>query len=93
MTFDFLSPALADAIGLLGFALYVGNYALLTLHILCSRSTAYFTINLTAASAVLIGLTSNFNLPAALIQTFFIVISCVGIVIRLRRPASGRLPV
>ncbi len=73
-----------DAIGVAGFALYVLNYTLLTLHRVTSQSKTYFVLNLAAASLVLIGLTQSFNLASALIQTFWIAISIAAIVIRLR---------
>jgi phage shock protein PspC (stress-responsive transcriptional regulator) len=38
-----------------------------------------------AASMVLIGLTHSFNLAAALIQLFWIVISTTAIIVRLRQ--------
>ncbi len=83
--FDSFPPAVFNAIGLVGFALYILNYSLLTLHWRGSSSAAYFAINLVAASCVLIGLAASFNLAAALIQIFWVVMSCVGLFMRLRR--------
>lgn len=71
-------------IGVAGFALYVMNYALLTLHRITSHSRIYFVLNMIAATLVLIGLTHSFNLASALIQTFWIVISITAIVVRTR---------
>lgn len=84
-----LPPAVFEAIGVAGFALYVLNYSLLTLHRITSHSKTYFVINMIAASFVLIGLTNSFNLASALIQGFWIVISITAIVVRLR-PAKER---
>lgn len=88
---DFLthltSPVVIELIGISGFILYVLNYALLTFCVLDAKHAAYFAINLTAASFVLIGLTASFNLASAMIQIFWIVISLIAITIRL----SGHL--
>ena len=83
-TVQSIPPAWLEAIGVAGFALYVLNYGLLTIHRLTSQSKAYFVLNMFAASCVLIGLTHSFNLASALIQGFWIVISVVAILMRLR---------
>jgi hypothetical protein len=86
--FDFIArlpPFVVNVIGVIGFSLYVMNYCLLTFHQLTSHSKLYFVINLMAASMVLIGLTHSFNLAAALIQLFWIVISTTAIIVRLRQ--------
>ncbi|MEM8653449.1 MAG: hypothetical protein AAGF36_01790 [Pseudomonadota bacterium] len=74
-----------ELVGILGFALYVMNYGLLTTRCLSGDCLTYFTINLVAASCVLLGLMTSFNLASALIQIFWVAMSIVGIVIRLRR--------
>jgi hypothetical protein len=86
--FDFIArlpPFVVNVISVIGFSLYVMNYCLLTFHRLTSHSKLYFVINLMAASMVLIGLTHSFNLAAALIQLFWIVISTTAIIVRLRQ--------
>ena len=83
-----LPPDILETIGLVGFALYVMNYGLLTMQWLNSNCALYFAVNLTAASFVLIGLTGSFNLPAALIQGFWVVMSILGLMIRLRQRRS-----
>lgn len=75
-----------EVIGIVGFVLYVMNYGLLTTRWLNSDCLLYFGINLVAAGCVLFGLMASFNLAAALIQVFWVVMSVLGIVIRLRRP-------
>lgn len=87
---QFIPSVYYDTIGFLGFTLYVLNYTLLTTNKLRSEHVSYFAINCMAASLVLIGLPHSFNLASALIQVFWIAISSVGIMIRLRR---RRLPV
>ena len=82
-----LPPALFDSIGVLGFALYVIAYGLLTLRVLNGNSLAYFGLNLAAASCVLIGLTASFNLASALIQLFWVAMSLLGITLHVLRPA------
>ncbi len=87
--FQTLPPGLLDAIGVAGFGLYVLNYALLTVRRGRSDNIAYFAINGAAASMVLVGLLSSFNLASAMIQIFWIGISAIAIFIRLRRPAQA----
>jgi len=88
------SFSLAEIIGVAGFCLYVVNYSLLTLQVFSGRTITYFMINLCAASCVLVGLSSSFNLASALIQCFFILMSLIGILLRLsRRPAEQLGPV
>ncbi|WP_415404181.1 CBU_0592 family membrane protein [Tateyamaria sp. SN3-11] len=92
MSFLTTVPAhVLEAIGVIGFCLYVMNYALLTFHRLNSNSRLYFAINIIAASCVLIGLAASFNLAAALIQIFWVAMSIIGLVLRLR--GSGLRPV
>ena len=79
-----LPPAVFEAIGVVGFGVYVMNYTLLTFHRVTSHSKRYFALNLIASSMVLIGLTYSFNLASALIQLFWIVISITAIAVRLR---------
>lgn len=77
-----------DLIGVTGFGLYVLNYSLLTLRKISADQTRYFVLNMLAASMVMVGLMSAFNLASALIQGFWIVISIVGIATRLRQHAA-----
>ncbi|WP_296420669.1 CBU_0592 family membrane protein [Pseudooctadecabacter sp.] len=78
------SGVVFDVIGVLGFALYVVNYALLTFNKITSQSHLYFWLNLAAASLVLVSLTQAFNLASVLIQLFWIALSLAAIVVRLR---------
>lgn len=87
MDFSLFDPAVLDRIGVVGFVLYVINYSLLTLGWVSGDSVHYFAVNFLAAALVLIGLSNNFNLASALIQSFFITMSTLGIAIRLMRPA------
>jgi len=85
MTYFSTIPAeVFDALGVIGFGLYVINYALLTFQKVQSSEVKYFAINLLAASLVLLSLMSTFNLASALIQGFWIVISGLAIAIRVR---------
>lgn len=89
---DRFDPAVFDAIGVAGFGLYVLNYTLLTFRKLQAENIAYFVLNGTAAVMVLIGLTSSFNLASAMIQVFWVGISIVAVVMRLRS-RSAKAPV
>jgi hypothetical protein len=71
-------------IGLFGFGLYVINYVLLTTHRVHSHQCRFFAVNLVAAACVLTSQSASFNLPATLIQSFWIVLSLIAIFKRLR---------
>lgn len=86
MDFTLVPPSIIDGIGMAGFCLYVANYTLLSLRFLSGNCVFYFTMNLIAASCVLIGLSVNFNLAAALIQGFWITMSLVAIFVRIIAP-------
>ncbi|WP_299151261.1 hypothetical protein [uncultured Tateyamaria sp.] len=83
--FTTMPPHVFEAVGVVGFALYVMNYGFLTFHWLSSHSRMYFAINIVAALCVLSGLAVSFNLASALIQIFWVVMSSVGLMLRLRR--------
>lgn len=75
--------------GMCGVAVYVVAYGLLQGGVISGASYIYASLNILAASLVLLSLTTDFNLASALIQITFIAIS-VGGIIRLRmihRPA------
>jgi hypothetical protein len=87
--------SLAEALGVGGFGLYVLAYALLTLGRIGGDDLRYYAMNGAAAVCVLIGLTVQFNLASAMIQVFWIVMSGLGIalrMIRVRASHSGRSP-
>lgn len=83
-------PPMTELLGLAGFALYVINYTLLTLRHISGDSLLYFVINISAASLVLIGLSNSFDLASALIQSFWIAMSLLGIMMRVKRRGLGR---
>jgi hypothetical protein len=62
-----------------GVALYLSSYALLQSGVLRGSGTVYTVMNLAAALLVLVSLSRDFNLSAALIQVFWVTISCVGL--------------
>ncbi len=68
-----------NAIGIAGVALYLGSYAALQAGFLRGQGYAYASVNLAAASCVLISLVQDFNLSSAIIQISWISISIVGI--------------
>ena len=79
----YFSQNIFELLGLVGFFLYVLNYTLLTFRVLNGDSLTYFAINFCAASLVLVGLSSSFNLAAAMVQIFWICMSTLAIILRL----------
>ncbi len=76
---------LCRAIGLVGFMVYVTGFFCLCTGRLSSATPLYFLMTFIAASCVMISLVADFNLSAALIQGFYIIMSLGGIVLRKRR--------
>jgi predicted membrane protein len=74
---------LCRAIGLLGFSIYVIGFFCLCTGRLSSSTPAYFLLTFIAASCVMMSLIVEFNLSAALIQLFYIVMSLGGVISRL----------
>lgn len=72
-----------DVIGVIGFLLYLCNYILITFQHIDSRSIRFFVLNTLAAACVLFSLSEDFNLAAAMIQIFWIVLGIVAITVRL----------
>lgn len=83
--FSAVSVDFYEAVGVIGFVVYVVNYMLLTFEKICSEHVTFFVLNWIAASCVLVGLSASFNLASAMIQVFWILVSTVAIIIRLRR--------
>lgn len=85
--FDYYSLDLETfcrTVGLLGFAIYVLAFLSLSLGRLTSTRPLYFIMVFVASSCVLASLWADFNLPAALIQSFYIVMSLGAIAVRRR---------
>lgn len=80
-----------NAAGFLGVVTYICNYTLLSLRFLTSESTLYFCINTLAAVLVMLSLTQDFNMAAALIQGFWILLGGIAISLRLHRHVRGRI--
>lgn len=76
--------SLCRAIGILGFAIYVFGFMCLSLGKLDSTRPKYFALVLAASTCVLISLWADFNLSAALIQIFYILMSLGAIAMRWR---------
>ncbi|SFA88257.1 hypothetical protein SAMN05421688_1455 [Poseidonocella pacifica] len=85
----FPHATLFEVAGMVGFFCYVTNYLRLTFNRVSSASRSYFALNIIASALVLASLTANFNLPAAMLQSFWLVVSTLGFGLRSRRgPAT-----
>ena len=68
-----------DLAGFLGTLFYLGSYTALQLGVIRGNGYVYATLNLFAASLVLLGLAAQFNLSVALLQICWITVSVIGI--------------
>ena len=73
------------AFGLLGVAIYVTGFFCLCLGRIDSNGPVYFGMVFLASCCVLVSLSVDFNLAAAMIQCFYIAMSFGAIVLRLRK--------
>ena len=71
---------LPEIAGLLGVVLYVGAYAALQTGLLRSNGYSYAAANLAAAAMVLLSLSQDFNLSAAMSQIIWIFLSVFGMI-------------
>ena len=63
-----------DAIGIFGAVLYLATYAAVQMNLLDGNGLRFTAVNTVAALFVLIGLTQNFNMAAAIIQITWVMI-------------------
>lgn len=80
-----------DLVGIVGVAAIIISYLLLQLGKLDGRSLAYSAANAVGAGLVLVSLAFDFNLSAFVVESFWVIISVVGIArsIRARSKSSG----
>lgn len=69
----------AQPIGILGVLTYLASYFALQIGMIRGQGYLYPSLNVIAASMVLVSLMTEFNLPAAIIQISFIAISVIGL--------------
>jgi hypothetical protein len=79
-----------DALGNLGVVLIVGSYFLLQIGRIAGSGSAYAVINGCGAALVLLSLYFDFNLSAALIEIFWLLISVLGLLLKWARRSEDR---
>lgn len=76
----------ASAIGLLGVAIVLVSYGLLTTGRLTDRDARYYWLNIVGTAGIAVSLVTQWNLPSMVAQILWILVSFVAL-IRLRRRA------
>ncbi len=84
--------SLADIVGLVGVVAVLSAYALLQSGRLAVRAPSYSALNLLGAGLILVSLTVDFNLPSAIIEGAWALISLYGLAVALRRKSEGEGP-
>lgn len=79
-----------DLLGNAGVLLIIGSYFWLQIGRTSGRSTTYSTVNAIGATLILVSLYFDFNLSAALIEGFWLVISLLGLALGMRKAPRGR---
>ena len=75
----------ADIAGLVGVGAILSAYALLQSGRLAVRAPIYSALNLVGSALILVSLAVDFNLPSAIIEGAWAVVSLYGLVVALRR--------
>jgi hypothetical protein len=94
--FDLADITLMEMLGIFGALLYLLSYTAVQTSRIDGNGLGYTIINTIAAGLVLLGLTQNFNLAAALIQIAWLLIGTSRLIFGLGREDSvlfGRDPV
>ena len=73
-----------DLLGNLGVILIVGSYFWMQIGRIAGQAPLYSIVNAIGAVLVLISLYFDFNLSAALVESFWLVISILGLLLGLR---------
>src|SRR5687767_10211321 len=82
-----MSPLLADIIGLIGSALFIGAFAYA--NVAKSLNKVWFNLaNLAGAILLLISLSVTFNLAAFVLETVWGAIALIGLVLAVRKSSS-----
>ena len=74
-----------DWLGLAGVVLILAAYGLLQARMLAAEHPAFSACNALGAALILVSLAFDFNLPAAVIETAWLLISLYGLVRHRRR--------
>ncbi|MGC9420098.1 MAG: CBU_0592 family membrane protein [Rhodovulum sp.] len=92
VAFSVTADTLCRAVGLLGFALYVAGFYCLSVGRIDTHRPLYFGLVLAASTCVMVSMVADFNLSAALIQGFYMLMSLGAICLRWRAWTSNVLP-
>lgn len=76
----FVNYTLFDFIGNIGLVCLLGTYLLLQMNRIAADSLRYSALNALAAALIAVSLLAEFNLSAFLVEVFWLLISCCGIV-------------
>jgi len=71
--------AIHDFIGLTGVLIIVTTYFLLQIHKLSSTDIKFSVLNIIGSLLILYSLLFNWNLPSVIIESFWILISLIGV--------------
>lgn len=78
-----------DLLGNAGFLCIIGAYLWLQLGRTSGQTWNYSLINAIGAALILVSLYHDFNLSAVLVESFWLAISLLGLVVNLRRSCAA----
>ena len=74
-----MTYSIYDVLGNIGVFLIILTYFLLQIRKLSSESLLYSALNALGASLIIVSLLFDFNLSAFIVETFWVIISVIGI--------------
>ena len=77
-------------LGMLGMILIVSTYLLLQTGSISSEQLRYSLLNVVGAGLLIISLLFNYNLPALIVEVFWVGVSLIGIARYVRRRVASR---
>lgn len=80
-----------DLLGNVGVVMIIVAYFLLQIGRVSGQSPWYSVVNGVGAALVLVSLYFEFNLSAALVETFWLIISVLGLMLSIRRARANSL--
>lgn len=69
-----------DVVGVIGVTVLIYAYFLLQTERISIQNVKYSLMNVAGSSLIIISLIEDFNLPSFIIELFWVLISCVGVI-------------
>jgi predicted tellurium resistance membrane protein TerC len=79
-----------DIVGIIGVSLVVFAYFLIQTEKVTVKEAKYSLLNMIGSSLIIVSLFVNFNLPSLIIESFWVLISLIGIIRYYRKSMNSK---